>query len=313
MLPSLESWYLVCAASELRPGQVRAVDDLEPALLVYRTRSGQLRASARFCPHLGTDLTKGSVDGDGLTCPMHAWKFDGSGACVEAPGYAQPKRRLAQYPVLERYGAIFVATSPEVRFEPAFVDLPESQAVSRLGAPFDVGCAWHVAAANSYDIRHFATIHRRSFHSEPELSLASPSQLQIRIHAGATGDGLRERVIRSWGKNSVQIRITNHGGTLLTVESRVRSMALHVLVSLYPLASGTRVRTLFAIPRSGPLDALKLRWSMGRSLSFIAQDLAVLDGARLDPEHVVPEDEHLRRFYAWLPRRAAPALPPGAA
>lgn len=313
MLPSLKSWYLVCAASELKPGQVRAVEDLEPALLVYRTRSGQLRASARFCPHLGTDLTKGQVDGDGLTCPMHAWKFDGSGACVESPGYAQPRRRLAQYPVLERYGAIFVATAPDVGFEPAFVDLEASKALALVGEPFDVGCAWHIAAANSYDTRHFATIHRRSFHGEPELSQPGPAQFQIRIHAGATGNGLRERVIRGWGRNSVQIRITNHGGTLLTVESKVRSMALHVLVSLYPLASGTRVRTLFAIPRGGLFDSLKLRWSMGRSLAFIAQDLRVLDGARLDPDHAVLEDEHLRRFYAWLPRRDAPALPPGAA
>ena len=43
----------------------------------------------RFCPHLGGDLERGSVEADRyLVCPRHGWRFDlqNGGACVGNAG-----------------------------------------------------------------------------------------------------------------------------------------------------------------------------------------------------------------------------------
>jgi phenylpropionate dioxygenase-like ring-hydroxylating dioxygenase large terminal subunit len=64
-----------------------------------------------FCPHMGAHLGHGGkVQGDTVTCPFHAWKFDGDGKCVEVP-YATripPQAKIACWPVLDINGAIFV-------------------------------------------------------------------------------------------------------------------------------------------------------------------------------------------------------------
>src|SRR5689334_23634300 len=39
-----------------------------------------------YCPHLGAHLgIGGTVVGDSIKCPFHAWRFGGDGACVDVP------------------------------------------------------------------------------------------------------------------------------------------------------------------------------------------------------------------------------------
>ena len=63
-----------------------------------------------FCPHLGANLgVGGAVCGDGIICPFHGWRFDGSGHLVEVPGLDRPPRAAASsWIVSERNGQIFV-------------------------------------------------------------------------------------------------------------------------------------------------------------------------------------------------------------
>ncbi len=40
-----------------------------------------------LCPHAGADLTGGTVDGNAVTCPWHAWSFDlDTGRCLAGQG-----------------------------------------------------------------------------------------------------------------------------------------------------------------------------------------------------------------------------------
>lgn len=39
-------------------------------------RGGELFASDAACPHMGADLSNGTVSGDILTCAWHEWKFN---------------------------------------------------------------------------------------------------------------------------------------------------------------------------------------------------------------------------------------------
>src|SRR2546423_854900 len=54
-------------------------------LTLYRGESGQPYLVARRCAHRGTQLSVGSVDGEGIRCSYHGWKYDGTGQCVDQP------------------------------------------------------------------------------------------------------------------------------------------------------------------------------------------------------------------------------------
>ena len=79
-------WFLLMFSDELKLGQVVPMKRFDQELVLFRTESGEVKVLDAHCPHLGAHLGYGGkVDGEGIVCPFHAWKFDGSGKCVEIP------------------------------------------------------------------------------------------------------------------------------------------------------------------------------------------------------------------------------------
>jgi nitrite reductase (NADH) small subunit len=84
---------VVCAASELAPGEKRIVTDLETGIRIgVFNIGGEFYAIKNVCPHQGAPLCEGSVhathrpspvftfrpdlEGRVLRCPWHGWEFD---------------------------------------------------------------------------------------------------------------------------------------------------------------------------------------------------------------------------------------------
>jgi nitrite reductase (NADH) small subunit len=84
---------VVCAASELVPGEKRIVTDLETGIRIgVFNIGGEFYAIKNVCPHQGAPLCEGSVhathrpspvftfrpdlEGRVLRCPWHGWEFD---------------------------------------------------------------------------------------------------------------------------------------------------------------------------------------------------------------------------------------------
>ncbi|EJL23594.1 ring-hydroxylating dioxygenase, large terminal subunit [Caulobacter sp. AP07] len=81
-------------------------------IVLFRGAGGAVAALEDRCPHRNYPLSDGKLRDGTLMCPYHGWRFDGAGACVEAPGAGEGAaldrlgaRTLA---VAERHGAIFV-------------------------------------------------------------------------------------------------------------------------------------------------------------------------------------------------------------
>ncbi len=104
-------WFQIAWSHELEPGAVKPIVSFGKDLVLFRTEEGQASVLDAHCPHLGAHLGYGgAVEGNGIVCPFHAWKFDGQGECVDIP-YAKKIPRKAEmdcWPVAEHSGIIMV-------------------------------------------------------------------------------------------------------------------------------------------------------------------------------------------------------------
>src|ERR1700759_1554668 len=80
-----EGWYWLLRSRDVTRGRVVAARIMGKELAVYRGMDGRVVALDAFCPHMGAHLAEGRVDGNGLRCLFHDWRFDSQGRCTEMP------------------------------------------------------------------------------------------------------------------------------------------------------------------------------------------------------------------------------------
>lgn len=160
-LPYPSGWSALAFSDELRPGAVLTRPLAGRDVVLYRLRSGALRAIDPYCPHLGAHLGLAKVEGDDLVCPFHFFAFGPDGACVRTGyGTPPPKARLEPLPVREANGAVFVWRHHDGRSPDWFV--PDWHTIGHRPARH---AAWELAGhaqeviENSVDLGHFATLH----------------------------------------------------------------------------------------------------------------------------------------------------------
>jgi 5,5'-dehydrodivanillate O-demethylase len=78
-------WHVVGALEEMENRWTKRVRLLGEDLVLYRDRTGTFGLIAEFCPHRRASLAYGIPTEDGIRCPYHGWKFDGTGRCLEQP------------------------------------------------------------------------------------------------------------------------------------------------------------------------------------------------------------------------------------
>jgi len=149
-------WYPIAQAGEVGPAPC-ASTLLDEPLVAYRVRS-ELVVARDLCPHRGVPLTLGTHDDDGIICAYHGLRYGAGGQCTRIPsdpGQRIPaKLKLTTYPVVERYGLVWVClapttdAAPDIPFMPYWDD-PDFQQI--ICPNFDIGGA------------HFAWIHTATF------------------------------------------------------------------------------------------------------------------------------------------------------
>ena len=95
----------VAADSQIASGELLAVD-AEGLKIVLANVDGRIYACQLECPHQGTDLNLGELDGSTLTCISHGSEFDVvSGEVLGPPA----EEGLIAYEVEVRDGDVYVA------------------------------------------------------------------------------------------------------------------------------------------------------------------------------------------------------------
>lgn len=119
-------WYVIQTSNELKIGDVKPLRYFAKDFVLFRQEDGTAVLLDAHCPHLGAHLGYGgTVSGDHIRCPFHAWEFDEKGTCQKIP-YAKHMPKKAQthsYTLHECNGVILLwysedGRAPEFEIQP---------------------------------------------------------------------------------------------------------------------------------------------------------------------------------------------------
>ena len=74
--PVKNVWTTVCKSSDLKPASLKPVFGAGQDILIATDKGGKVFAAANVCPHIGTPLDQGTVEGSAIVCPLHRSAFD---------------------------------------------------------------------------------------------------------------------------------------------------------------------------------------------------------------------------------------------
>jgi phenylpropionate dioxygenase-like ring-hydroxylating dioxygenase large terminal subunit len=146
----------------------QAVKILGEELVLFRDEFGKLGLLGLHCPHRGTSLEYGDIEGGGIRCPYHGWLFNVGGQCLEMPAepkdskFPQKVKHLA-YPVQELGGLIFAYMGPDQASPPPlpkYRALADSSGQRSPEATRHYDYNWFNFIENGADPVHFSTLHR---------------------------------------------------------------------------------------------------------------------------------------------------------
>ncbi len=143
----------------LRPVPLRVMGEL---YTLYRTESGEVFLTEGRCPHRGTQLSSGWVEGTALRCFYHGWKFESDGRCSEQPAEESrfvSKVNLRTWPVKEYLGLIFAYLGEGTA--PIFPRHPEFESFDGLLEidSYVRYCNYFQNVENALDMSHVAFTH----------------------------------------------------------------------------------------------------------------------------------------------------------
>ena len=168
-------WVYVCRSKQLASQRLVEISSRDRQGVVWRGASGRLGAVDAYCPHMGVHLADGTIEGEGLVCPFHGWRFEHDGQCTTTAYDSTkppPKASARAWEIREQGGSIW-ARAPlgpaAIRRRPA------------IAGTFPEG--WYKIAL-SRALRPGATQARHYFGRTVELSRATSGILTAHI-AGA--------------------------------------------------------------------------------------------------------------------------------
>ena len=160
------AWYVACTPAEIADKPLGRQICGEK-IVFFRGADGKVAALEDFCPHRGARLSLGKVCDDGsLMCGYHGLRVGCDGKAVSMPGQrVQGFPRTRTYPVVERYGFIWVWTGDEKLADAAkihhleWADHPEW---AYGGGLYHVNCNYRLMIDNLMDLTHEAYVHTTS-------------------------------------------------------------------------------------------------------------------------------------------------------
>jgi len=158
-------WQPLGVGAEMDKTPIKRLRILGEDLVLYRGEDGGYGLVGESCPHRGTSLAYGSVDGRNIRCPYHGWLYSPEGKCVEQP--AEPaaatyKNRIKHtaYPVQKMAGLLYGYLGPgPAPLLPRYDVLAREDGKRRIVVLPQLDCNWLQPMENSVDPTHVHYLH----------------------------------------------------------------------------------------------------------------------------------------------------------
>ena len=253
--PSLiaEGWYWVIPSKEVKKKQIKAVTVVCKDLAVFRTEAGKVRIFDAYCPHMGSHLAEGKVEGENLRCFFHQWKYNSEGQCIEIPCFQSKipdSAKVKTWKTYEKYNLIWLwlgEAEPPEKF-PEIPELEGQEVFVILGKPLFHQCHPHIVMINAIDEQHF-----HSVHNLPGSSLLMKSKIinQNNIHFFNTGKvpgdlSLFYKIIAKFYGEVWTYALSYWSGCLGTVTFGPDFLHMYLMFALRPTLDGkTEGQTIY--------------------------------------------------------------------
>jgi phenylpropionate dioxygenase-like ring-hydroxylating dioxygenase large terminal subunit len=308
-----KGWYIACSSERLPKGKAKSVEICGQKIVVFRGEDGKARSLDAYCPHLGTDLGIGKVEGNWIRCAFHQWAFDQTGKCQEIPCQTEiPERaRVQAYATSEKYGFIWVYPEAEATEAIAeFDELKGYEIVTRADQAFERNCHHHICMMNGIDAQHLKTIHRLDI--AMELSLQQnllKTQMDFTMRGRFPDTTMRERLGQRFLGSTYEysMRYANGCLGLLTMMKNVRLFPpLHMIYAYTPIEAGrTRIQPIYVTKRRKGLWG---RWVsevllLSTRLAYYMlrdEDGVIYDNIRFEPKTVLKIDQPLVEYMKYV-------------
>jgi vanillate monooxygenase len=159
------AWYVACTPDEIE-GKPLGRRICNEAIVFYRGPEGRVAALEDFCPHRGAPLSLGRVCEGKLVCGYHGLEMGCDGKTVAMPGQrVRGFPAIRSYPVVERYGFIWVWPGEAALADPAAIHhLPwaEDPAWAHGGGLYHIACDYRLMVDNLMDLTHETYVHANS-------------------------------------------------------------------------------------------------------------------------------------------------------
>jgi 5,5'-dehydrodivanillate O-demethylase len=155
-------WQPVYHSVDLAAGGAVTIRIMSQDFTLYRGQSGHAHLVDGHCPHRGTRLSSGWIEGDSLRCFYHGWKFAPDGSCVEQPaeedGFCD-KVSIGAYPLREYLGLVFAFLGEGA--PPAFQAHPEFEHFDGMVEidSYSRDCNYFQNLENALDMSHIGFVH----------------------------------------------------------------------------------------------------------------------------------------------------------
>jgi nitrite reductase/ring-hydroxylating ferredoxin subunit len=310
-----KAWYVGLPSAQLPAGEARSIDLCGQWVVLYRGMDERVRALDGYCPHMGTDLGIGAVEGNEIRCFFHHWRFDGEGRCSDIPCQADvpTSATLRSYAVEEKYGFIWVYPDRKaVEGVVQHAELEGRELVWTHGKSYERSCHHHVTMINGIDPQHLRTVH--GIEIEMEMRVHEDERrglLDITLSGELPSKKVLHRIAR-WllgPRYSYSMRYAHASIGCLTILKGVSWFGkgrplpeLYMIFAYRPLARGrTLVQPIYLTRRRGGiagwLVARVLMWLTKRAFFALqSEDGMVYENMRFQPRSLLPIDAPVARF-----------------
>jgi vanillate monooxygenase len=159
------AWYVAASPEEIDEKPLgRTVCNERMAF--YRPAAGQVAAVEDFCPHRGAPLSLGRVCEGNLVCGYHGLAMGPDGKTVSMPNQrVQGFPRIRAYPVVEKYGFIWVWPGDAALADPAKIhhlEWADNPDWAYGGGLYHIQCDYRLMVDNLMDLTHETYVHTTS-------------------------------------------------------------------------------------------------------------------------------------------------------